>query len=508
MPDTKITALTAIGANPIIPSTFPIPMVDLTDTSMAASGTTKKVTVNQILGAGGTATLASATITGDLTVDTSTLKVDSANNRVGIGTASPGAGYALDVVGAARITAANGLVIDKAGAGFVDFLNSGNAGANVGTSGTGGLVIYTANGIGGAYSVRHTIAGDGVATWSNVGGVAGTAMTLNSTGLGVGTSPSYKIHALSTVPDVARFERSGAGGAARIQLVNGSGTVWYFRNGVNDLVFNYEGTDLVTFGSTGNVGVGVTPSAWSSPYKSIELDGGNLSVYPTTDFYISQNAVNVGGWKYKATGFASQYIQVNSQHRWQIAASGTAGNAITFTQAMTLDASGILMVGTTNSVIWNTTNTGCVVGGNAFQASRSDDVSLLLNRLGSNGKIALFARQGGEVGDISVTTTGTTFNSTSDYRLKEAVAPLSGGLARVNALKPSIYNWKSNGSTGEGFLAHELAEVVPAAVTGEKDAVNEDGSIKAQSIDMSRVVPILVAAIQELTAEVNALKKA
>jgi hypothetical protein len=77
------------------------------------------------------------------------------------------------------------------------------------------------------------------------------------------------------------------------------------------------------------------------------LDGGNLSVYPTTDFYISQNAVNVGGWKYKATGFASQYIQVNSQHRWQIAASGTAGNAITFTQAMTLDASGNLLVGLT-----------------------------------------------------------------------------------------------------------------------------------------------------------------
>jgi len=70
MPDTKITALTAIGANPIIPSTFPIPMVDLTDTSMAASGTTKKVTVNQILGAGGTATLASATITGSATVGT------------------------------------------------------------------------------------------------------------------------------------------------------------------------------------------------------------------------------------------------------------------------------------------------------------------------------------------------------------------------------------------------------------------------------------------------------
>jgi hypothetical protein len=72
-------------------------MVDLTDTSMAASGTTKKVTVNQILGAGGTATLASATITGDLTVDTNVLKVDTSNNRVGINTATPVAGVALHV---------------------------------------------------------------------------------------------------------------------------------------------------------------------------------------------------------------------------------------------------------------------------------------------------------------------------------------------------------------------------------------------------------------------------
>ena len=112
MADVKITALTAISANPVNPATFPMPMVDLLDTSQAASGSTRKVTVNQILGAGGTATLASATITGAatvgttlgvtgvstlasavvtgaLTVDTTTLVVDATNNRVGIGTATP-----------------------------------------------------------------------------------------------------------------------------------------------------------------------------------------------------------------------------------------------------------------------------------------------------------------------------------------------------------------------------------------------------------------------------------
>ena len=99
MADTKITALTALTAAD--PANDVIPIVDVSDTTMAASGTTKKISVNNILGASGTATLASATITGDLTVDTSTLKVDSTNNRVGIGTATPT--DTLDVNG--RVTA-------------------------------------------------------------------------------------------------------------------------------------------------------------------------------------------------------------------------------------------------------------------------------------------------------------------------------------------------------------------------------------------------------------------
>jgi hypothetical protein len=95
MADTKITALAAITT--VDPAADVLPIVDISDTSMAASGTTKKITSNQILGAGGTATLASATITGDLTVDTSTLKVDSTNDQVGIGTATPISGSKLDV---------------------------------------------------------------------------------------------------------------------------------------------------------------------------------------------------------------------------------------------------------------------------------------------------------------------------------------------------------------------------------------------------------------------------
>ena len=200
MPDTKITALTAIGANPIIPATFPIPMVDLTDTSMAASGTTKKVTVNQILGAGGTATLASATITGaatvgttlgvtgvstlasavvtgDLTVDTSTLKVDSANNYVGIGTTSP----------AQKLHADN-----QANSCFIRATSTQNsAGFDFGVGGTGDATAYinNRNNTPIAFAINNTEAMR-LNTTGNLAFVTGKGIDFSATTEGSGTMTS------------------------------------------------------------------------------------------------------------------------------------------------------------------------------------------------------------------------------------------------------------------------------------------------------------------------------
>ena len=83
---------------------------------------------------------------------------------------------------------------------------------------------------------------------------------------------------------------------------------------------------------------------------------------------------------------------------------------------------------------------------------------------------------------------------------------MTSGLAAVSALKPVIYKWNADNSNGEGFIAHELAEVIPLAVFGEKDAVDKDGKIKPQGVDYSKVVVHLVAAIQELSAKVAALE--
>jgi hypothetical protein len=181
MPDTKITALTAITT--VDPAADVLPIVDISDTSMAASGTTKKVTSNQILGAGGTATLASATITGDLTVDTSTLKVDSANNRVGINTATPTAGNVLDIVSA---TSNN----------FIRFTDSVNATGYLGIASTGSAYLHGNNNkVSLSCSTSNTtpteqfrITNPGV--FEFLDGAGGTRMTLNSTGLGVGVVPS------------------------------------------------------------------------------------------------------------------------------------------------------------------------------------------------------------------------------------------------------------------------------------------------------------------------------
>jgi hypothetical protein len=183
MADSKITALTAIST--VDPTADPLVIVDVSDTSMAASGTTKKSTINQLLGAGGTATLASATITGDLTVDTSTLKVDSAANKVGIGTTTIAS--TLTIRGSLQTNADYNLQSyykDNAST-WLGYHLFRDDGVNYLTVLSAQPWAVQING-----SERFRLASDGVATWSNVGGVAGTAMTLNSTGLGVGRTPS------------------------------------------------------------------------------------------------------------------------------------------------------------------------------------------------------------------------------------------------------------------------------------------------------------------------------
>jgi hypothetical protein len=284
MADSKITALTALTTAD--PATDMFPVVDVSDTTMAASGTTKRISINNILACSPTATLASATITGDLTVDTSTLKVDSTNNRVGVNNASPS--EALDVTGngffrgdVSVFSPTGGAVVSKS----LIFGSAANVSAasiySLTNSATAGQ-LFLATETGGAMTDRLQISDTGVFSFLNVGGVAGTAMTLNSTGLGVG----------------------------------------------------------------------VTPSAWASGYKCIQGQIGGFALSndnsSNNQFRLSSNAyfdTTDSRWEYYGSSTATAYEQRAGEHRFYNAISGSANTAIPFTQAMTLDASGNLLVG-------------------------------------------------------------------------------------------------------------------------------------------------------------------
>ena len=110
------------------------------------------------------------------------------------------------------------------------------------------------------------------------------------------------------------------------------------------------------------------------------------------------------------------------------------------------------------------------------------------------------------VGSIVVTSAGTTYNTSSDYRLKENITPLENGLDRLNQLKPVNFNWIESGKEEEGFIAHEVKEVFPYAVTGEKDTVKDDGTVSPQTMDYGRITPLLVKAIQEQQEQIEQLK--
>jgi hypothetical protein len=175
---------------------------------------------------------------------------------------------------------------------------------------------------------------------------------------------------------------------ANVTTLTTSSTITHNGGTANGVAY-LNGSKVLTTGSAlvfdgTNLGVGVTPSAWGSGYRAVMVNpssAGPLALASAGDEGImSVNAYNNAGWKYVSTGIASTYyMQTGGTHRWFNAASGTAGNAITFTQAMTLDASGRLGVGTTSPSAKLT-----VVGGNSSTIIADNDGSqytqLLLQR--------------------------------------------------------------------------------------------------------------------------------
>jgi hypothetical protein len=182
--------------------------------------------------------------------------------------------------------------------------------------------------------------------------------------------------------------------------------------------------------------------------------------------------------------------------------STTADGAASPTEAMRITSAGLVLIGTQTAY-----STGATIGGGEVFARNTSARSLTLRRDTTDGTIAEFRRDATTVGTISVTTIATAYNTSSDYRLKENVAAVTDGITRLQQLKPSRFNFVSDpAKTVDGFLAHEAAEIVPECVTGEKDAVDDDGNPIYQGIDQSKLVPLLTAALQEAIAKIETLE--
>ena len=249
--------------------------------------------------------------------------------------------------------------------------------------------------------------------------------------------------------------------------------------------------------SSGNLGLGVTPSAASVKTFEIGTIGNGIENRAAAITGLTQNAYIDTTFKYAVTGRPSSAFELDTgAFYWYTAASGTAGNNISFTQAMTLDASGNLLVGTATS--------GMTAGGVRLKNGGGNLGEIALsNNSGVSDYVARFFWGSSPtlVGNITVSSTATAFNTSSDRRLKDNITDADSASDLIGAIKVRQFDWKTDGTHQRfGMIAQELCEIAPEAVHAPADPDD------MMSVDYSKLVPMFIKAIQELSAKVAALE--
>jgi len=517
-----------------------------------------------------------ATITGDLTVDTDTLYVDSANNRVGIGTSSP----------SATLHVSGNIIADNTAGGSIQIKKSGTNSAFVGEVEVGlgsgdGLLLYTYTGTdrpiiaytNGTERMRIDSSGRvGIGVTPFSAGGNGDALMIGDPTSDTGSGLSI----LSTTTGDIQFGDANTGTGRYAGLVR-------YDHSNNSMDFWTNSTEKMTIDSSGNVGIGT-----SSPVSTLDSRG---------DIRIYNNATDVlifGSALYQTIGGSSGSNDINYRtYANHIFKTGTGASSKTDgTERMRIDSSGNVTLGaggtyrldinapTSSAAKITCDNTPMEIGtfdshplkilvGNtermsietngrvrvgststsnngAFEVNNISYYLYPIYKLSSetyNPRFAVFQRADRtEVGSIRFTTSpyvGVTYNTTSDYRLKENVVGITDGITRVKQLNPSRFNFISepDDTKVDGFLAHEVATVVPEAITGqhnETQAVgnitNAEGDVVAsdvqeppeleegqtwtetgtepvyQQIDQSKLIPLLTAALQEAIAKIEDLE--
>lgn len=256
------------------------------------------------------------------------------------------------------------------------------------------------------------------------------------------------------------------------------GRIQYLHS-TNDLTFTTNDSEAVRIDSSGNVGIGTaSPSSPAGFSKSVTLyDASDPSmVVNAGGSYRSEFAVSSGG------GWVGTYDAIPLRF--------VTGNG----ERMRLDSSGNLLVGTTT------------VGGNGF-TFETNDFATFARASGAAQSMIGFKNGGSFVGEIRTSTTATAYLTSSDHRLKENVTADWDATTRLKQLNPVRFNFIADADTTvDGFLAHEVQDIVPEAITGTHNEVDDEGNPVYQGIDQSKLVPLLVKTIQELEARIAALE--
>ena len=313
------------------------------------------------------------------------------------------------------------------------------------------------------------------------------AVDIDSSGnVGIGTTSPSSFGKLAVVGNVS---------------LNTNGQLKFYNSGNNNWAFidnpSTDGTAPMRFAPGGS--------------EAMRLDGsGNLLLGTTTTR--NKLTVAVGEISSPTLGTASGAAFLGNTTAAYGTMFGTSGNGDGWIQQQRVDGTA-----TAYNLLLNPSGGNVLVG--ITSSGGAGGISLYPNGSGSSGQVAIakvadgvtnnamaFLASGSVIGTVAISNTNTAYNTSSDYRLKNTIAPMTGALAKVALLKPCTYKWNVDGSDGQGFIAHELAEVCPQAVTGKKDAVDAKGNPQYQGIDVSFLVATLTAAIQEQQAIIESLK--
>jgi len=389
--------------------------------------------------------------------DANLLFVDASADAVGIGTNTPS--RKLDVAGTTyNSNEIGGLRLNNTSAvanNFFDVLfgldGLGRPYGSLRTGNESNAYITFFTGSGPTERMRLTSTG----TLNIVGaGTAGSTQAISFNGsapvdslvvsaagnVGIGTSSIFGVLNLQTSTN-ARFEFTSASTVGSLELLNNARNA-YLDYDVYASTHRWRklGSVAMTLDSSGNLGLGVTPSAWSGIGTTLQVNtGGSFSADAANAYFAANSYYNGTNWIYQTTNNATRYTMAANSHLWYTAPSGTAGNAITFTQAMTLDASGRLLVGYTTTQSFNAAlqikRADATVGATTYTLAWFANATGYENGLAvkaTDNAVTLAADFNGAAGGaaalvFATNSTGTANNATERARIT------SGGLFQVSS---------------------------------------------------------------------------